>query len=537
MMSIGPLALVVLSLIGFWIFIVVLHPISLWGVPEDAPVMSLAEAVNIDFWLTTSGPRVLSQAQFYQPGMYFQIISWLAYRLSAPSLFMPAMELFKANAIQPLAYWFYIQSAALALVLAAIIFLWKQVKAFDFLSLLTVLTIYFSCVSATRYGIFMFWNESFTLLFAILFFSYAVQILNNSSSLSSRSIFICGLFAGLLYLHKLNYVVWGLAFLPALIVRAWLIERRFRRVIAQIGIYFLAIFVSVECFGRIFLGAQGFSKMLSAHKEIFMGSEIYGGGPRTFVSLRMIVQDFKNFYYSDPIAFVLFFSFLVLPPLYILIKRKDRDWLNKHLPHLTLLLAALSAMGLALLKHFQTHYTVSIAALFPLFIIWFWQSDVRAKKIIPFLLPLIIFGIYRNTNTQIENNRACLATEIATLADEAEILKMPMGANEKRLWMYRTIVPSFQRLFILDFSGLKNLQSQLDEMQGAQWLISPWQSSLWTPNGVKEIAQVNWRYIVITTEALTANLISLNQHGWMNDKKIKKTVLRKLTVFENSTNF
>ena len=70
------------GLVGLWYALVFTAPISLWGVPLDPPVMSLAQAVNIDFWLREHGPRALSQAQYYQPGVWYQMICYLLYRMT-----------------------------------------------------------------------------------------------------------------------------------------------------------------------------------------------------------------------------------------------------------------------------------------------------------------------------------------------------------------------------------------------------------------------------------------------------------------------
>lgn len=526
------LLVVVAGLIVLWRQFVLMHPIGIWGVPEDAPVMSFAEALNLDFWITGKDARVISQAQFYQPGMYFQIGSWLAYRLSSPHWLMSAMDLFKYDIINPEPFWHFTQTLPLLLSGLSLYLLAKKAKGLDWFSFLAVLLIYFACGSAIRYGVYLFWNESFTLLFAVLFFSFNFNLLSQNEKISFKSIFLCGALSGLLYMHKMNYVVWGLAIVPALFVKTWTSDRSWTQLLKQIALFIVSLICTVEVVGRLFLGNSGFGMMIGAHKEIFMGSEIYGAGARTVVNFKMVVQDFSNFLNSDPIALFLVFSFLLLPLVLLLKNRANKLWHREHLPQLSLLWAALIAMSLALLKHFQFHYIVSVAALFPFFILWFWQAG--AKKLIPYFLPIVLFGIFQNISKQIDYNESCILDERASLLDESEILRMPISSGDKRLWMYRTIVPSFQRLFVLNFSGHNELQSNLNEMQGEQWMMSPWQSSILTSDGIREIAKINWKYAIVTTDVLSRDLIDLKLHSWMKDQSLKKTVLRKLTVFENT---
>ncbi len=492
--------------------------------------MSLAQAINIDFWFSAGGPRPLSQAQFYQPGMMYQMVSWLVYRLTSPQIAESAHDLFRRICMNPDSFWLGIQFVALLLALSSIVLLWRRARDIKFLSLIAVLSVYFVCSSATRYGIFLFWNESFSLLLAILFFTYAAKLLKSNFVPTLMDICLCGLFAGFLYMHKLNYIVWGLAFIPALFAKCCLEDKRWSRFAIQVGVYFASIVLAVQGLGRLLLGNHGFSEMMGAHRGILMGSEIYGGGARTVFNLKMMLNDLFYFVHSDRYALVFFCIFTLLPIALLVKNRSNIDWLRKNLPELVLLLSALLVMGLALVKHFQTHYTVSIAAIFPLLLIWLYRAGMQ--KLIPLLIPLIVFAVHHNANTQVVYNQSCRESEKQSLADEVEILKMPMATGETRLWMYRAIVPSFQRLFAIDFAGLGSLQKDLNELQGEQWMITPWISTY--ANSKKKIADNSWRYIVVATQAITGKFLDPQIHSWLNDPLLKKTELRQLTVFENS---
>jgi hypothetical protein len=525
---------VILMLVVYWSYFVIQKPITIWGISEDAPIMSLAEAINIDHWLLVSdGHRALSQAQYYQPGIPYQFLSWFVYRLTSPTWNASFLEQFRNVQINPHNFWMGIQFITVLLTFFALLLIWRKLKNEDLTTLLAALTVYFVSTQAMHYGVFIFFNESFTLLFAVIFFIFGQKILSSELKITFKHIFLCGVFTGLLYLHKMNYVVWGLAFLPALLVRTYLREEKFKIFLKQAIFFIVIVCLSVVVFGRLLLSAEGLKLMLESHKAIFAHSETYGNGSNTIVSLKTMLNNIIYFKNTDSNALFALVLFTILPIIFIVKEIKNKIWLKQHLTNAVFLMAAMLVMTLALIKHFQPHYTVSVAALFPLWIIWL--SKAGGKKVIPLLLPVILFIVFVQGKSKMDSWLNYVATSEKTLLDEKKVLMMPLDVSEKRLWMYRVTTPSFQRLFSVNFAGLESLLlPELDKIQGEHIMASPWHFYLGTYLGLKKMDTINWRYMIVPKAYMIDKTILWEYHPWINDPQVIKIELDELVVFEKT---
>lgn len=519
-------------LVVMWAYLRFFHPITFWGVGEDGPIMSLAEAVNLDFWFSEKGSRGISQAQFYQPGMYYQLTSWVAYRLSSAPVFgFDHIELFKKTMVEPHGYWQITQVIPLLISFVTLGLLWMRVRKETLLTLIACITIYFAAVPAMRYGVWMLFNESFSFLFAVVFFTSCHRLFLSGPILPWKKIFVCGLLGGLLYLHKMNYVVWALALLPAIYVSGWLNRMALRRMFGRMAVYFLTIVLTVQAFGRLFLGSHGFHQMIDGHKAIFMGSGIYGNGDRSVVKASVVIENLKGFWVSDPFTLILVLILIGISFFAVYQNRKNRDWLRVHAPEGVLLIGAAGLMSLALLKHFQPYYTVSVAALFPLIVLWL--ANAGQKRALPWLLPLIVLGIGLGIQIELKTRKLELVAEARSLSDETATLAMKLDPGGLRYWMYRIVSPSFQRLFLVDFSGLPKLIDLVSSGYGEQRLISPWLDVVLLDGKYQKISETPWQYIVVGKSTL-ALYVDKKMHLWTELPNVKKTELMDTLVYENT---
>lgn len=532
--SIVLIGLVCIGLFNFWAFFVVKNPAPFWGIAEDGPVMSLAQAINIDHWIFESkGDRSLSQAQYYQPGLPYQIVSWIAYRISSAELQNSFLDNFNRVISDPQKFWFGIQLITILLTFSALILIYLRAKEEGPFVLLSALLVYFVSVQSQHYGIFLFFNESFTLLFAVLFFSFVQELLSSQKSISMPKIAFIGVVTGCLYLHKMNYVVWGFAFLPALLVRHLLVGESFMHFIQRSVLFIVATISSILLFGGLVLSWQGLVLMLKAHLDIFIHSEAYGTGANSIVSKAVMTNNISLFANNDFYVLLALISFIILPSILLLIKRKNRDWLRQNLPSWILLMAAMLVTTLAIVKHYQPHYTVAIAAIFPMWVIWL--SRAGTKWIMPLALPLIVYGVLTNGKTKMDYWNSEIAKIEKSFIDESNILKMQIGTDEVRLWMYRVVTPSFQRVFLANFAGLDvRLLPEIEKMQGRQWMASPWHNLISTLNGYVKMEDVNWRYLVMPKSYTNDGTVLWDQHPWIKNPAIKKIDFNELTVFENT---
>lgn len=523
------LIIVALAVCAYWSHFVISKPLTIWGVPEDAPIMSLAQAINIDFWIAEPGGRGISQAQFYQPGLPFQIVSWIVYRVAAATPFAPALDLLRTEGFHPDRFWMGIRVMCLLLCLAGLVMLWRRTRDKGALTSLAALSVYYASSAACIYGIYMFWNESFTLILSLLYFGYAANELNKAGELKNKTILYLGLFAGFLYMHKLNYVVWGVALVPALLAKYWLEQIPMKKFVQHAAIYFFSTIFSITTIGLLLLGPTGFREMVISHKGIFISSGIYGNGAHDVVSGDAVKTAFSIIYQTDFYTLLFFFVFLILVGLLTYQNLKNKTWLQNYLPEALLLSGGMILSMLAILKHHQPHYLVAVAAVFPLFVLWLHR--VGKKNWLLFFISISIFAFKNNFETRREYNKNTAIAAEEAMQDEADILKLPLAPGEKILWMYRVVVPSFQRLFALDFAAARHFQNEANKIQGNQWMISPWHSTLWVDEFTKQIMETNWRYSVVAND--TVKWINQDLHPWLTDPQTKVISLRQMKVYVN----
>lgn len=534
--SLSILIFLLLSLTCYWSYFTLIHPLTFWGVEEDSTIMALAQAINIDFWLVAKESRSLSIAQFYQPGLPFQFLCWVIYRLSAAHIFANPIVLFKDVMNDPKHFWFIAQCMPLLLSSGALVVIWQQSRSLSRITSFCALAIFFTSISASHFGVFMLWNESFPFILAALFFLFVQRLLESDNPPDGKPAMLwliaTALFGGFLYMQKLNYIIWGLAFIPAFALKNHLNQVNLSKNILRNLLYFIFLILSVWLLGNLLLGQSGFKLMIESHIGIFLGNGIYGGGDKTIVKASVVFENLIRFSQEDPFCAALNCLFLILFIFVVFENRNTKDWLLKNLPIGTFLFTANSLMTLAILKHFQLHYTVAIAASFPLWILWF--SRAVKRNFLPLIAPIILAAIVINFNKQMTLRNEAMAKQELALADEAEILKMPLKKTEMRLWMFQSIVPSFQRLFVLEYAGLPKLHLELEKIQGNQWMISPWQTNILTNQGFQDVKSVKWRYIVIPKTTFDNKWMG-QRYSWLDDPSIKKVQLRQSTLFEKIT--
>jgi len=265
-----PLLAIFFAFFAYWYYFAFAHPVEIWTPNEDAPIMGFAQAVNIDFWFRTSGVRALSQAQFYQPGLPFQFVSWILYRLAYFGQTTSPIELFKIAIQNPAPFWISMEITALLLSFLSCFLIWRRAIQYGVVTAIAATLVFYSSMSASHYGFIVFWNESFTLLFAVIYFFTALSFLRAEESRRWIWLIASGVAAGFLYLHKMNYVVWGVALLPAIIAEAVLNPKTWKKAHAYGAVYLATLVAVIIGFGRILLGSIGFKNMIASHKEIFI---------------------------------------------------------------------------------------------------------------------------------------------------------------------------------------------------------------------------------------------------------------------------
>jgi hypothetical protein len=518
---------IVFALLGLHLLIRLQMPFTFWYKDADPPVMSLAEAVNIDYWLARGGSRPVSEAQVYQPAIPFQVLSWLMYRLSARDWRMSVEELFGSTLSDPHAFWWEFQTLPLLLSVLAIILVFWRARRLDLLTGWTASAIYFSGAAALNYGVIQFFNESLSLLFAMLFFSLATAILRDVNQ-SIWRVVICGGVGAILYVHKMNYVVWAIALLPAFWAQTWLkIEQHEQSKVQAIAgeikrdlVFLFTLFAGVKLIGSVVLGKSGFQRMLHAHRDLIMGSGIHGAGSKTIVSLSVMLKSVLKLLTDDPITAVLILLLLILPAIIVARKWRNLPWLKQFLPTGALLWVAMAMMTLAIIKHYVDYYLVAVTAIFPLMLIWIRESGAP-KWIVAGIAAVALAGFLFNSRQVFKLFHAEYQVAQMLAIDEATIRRLP-DDGRPRLLTYQLVVPLFQRLFLVQFSGMPELEKMVDEVQGNYDFFSPWSSTL--PS--------NWHYLVVQKRSL--KFLDRTTHSILFDTSaVRRTELQQMILFEN----
>lgn len=508
---------------AIWYVIVVQTPTSLWGVPLDPPVMSLAQAVNIDFWLREPGHRALSQAQYYQPGLWFQFASYAAYRATAGA--GSPEQLFDAAMRDPQAFWNVLRLLPLLLSFIGMALLWRLSRGIGPRAL--AVASYFVCSAALTFGTTLFFNESLTLVLAAIYFAAALQLLGSPARPMSVAV-ICGLASAVLYLHKMNYVVWSLALIPALLTSAALGRCRWTSALLCILVMMATMVVTVLALGYLMLTPLGLRQMLEAHREIVLGSGIYGQGSRTVISLQVVLSNLKDVWSGERSLLLFLATACLLATVAVMRHLTDRAWLARNLPEGIFVFAAAAVTLLSVLKHFQGYYLVAVSAVFPFLVIWLARAGYR--HLLWLLVALVAYSAVPNVAITLAQQKQWAEDERDILADNKVILNRAMSPGDVRLWMYRVIDPIGQRLFLVSFTGLDRLMSNLVALQGPQFFVSPWHTNIGTAKGFVPMKDVPWRQIVVSKD--TMPWISTQAHPWVNDPAIDRTELRKVILFE-----
>ncbi len=286
--------------------------------------------------------------------------------------------------------------------------------------------------------------------------------------------------------------------------------------------------VTVLALGYVMLTPSGLRQMLEAHREIVLGSGIYGQGSKTVISLQVVVSNLKDVWSAER-SLVLFLGATCLLAVAATVRHwSDRAWLTRNLPEGIFVFAAAAATLLSVLKHFQSYYLVAVSAVFPFIVIWLARLGYRHALWV--LLALVVYSAVPNTAITLAQQKQWSQDEQDILADNEVILNKAMAADEVRLWMYRVIDPIGQRLFLVSFTGLDKLMNNLIALQGPQLFVSPWHANISTSKGFAPMKDVPWRQIVVSKD--TMPWISTQSHPWVNDPAISRTELRKVILFE-----
>ncbi len=340
------------------------YPIPFWTAGE-AELIGLGDALNLAYRIADI--RMYSAIGMWDhPGVPFYFMSWLALAFSGLPVASSGDGFLNAvfgrlGEYQMMNIWL----AAIAG--AAGIFIFTR-EARKLVPLWVIAAGLLTWIASTPWTLIAFVspsNESFGLLINALFFCALVRVVNDERISPEVTIFAAGVGA-FAYLNKLSFIYVFLT-LAGVGVLSMLFRRVGIRKSLKGGALFAAVFVgSVLFVGFFIIGWNEFLHALRFHKNIMVGTGLYGSGDQTMVAGSQLLNALK----AIPVDKVYCLAIAPVAGLVLivggLLTAAFRG--RQHLPTALLSIGAGTATVLAaasVLKHYDAHYTPAVSPTLP----------------------------------------------------------------------------------------------------------------------------------------------------------------------------
>jgi hypothetical protein len=467
------------------------------GEADDYTPLALGHAFNIEYRLHRHTEPTNRYFQTTHPGIPFQALSWLAFRcgtLTYPRgadrilYTLDHSEVFLRNC----------KIAALLLTVLSLFTLARCSAPAGSLAGLSGALAFFSLSTTWSYSLTILGNETFALLGCLAFFG-TVRKAFAAQKHRLAWWFLAGVVGGLVYLIKLNYIVWSLAVLPALGIGWWLGRHAFREAVMA-GLVMTAGFCAATVgIGAVWLSKAGLCDMLRTHLAVVTHAGYYGNGDRAVVSSE-IVFNALAFLGKDLLAFRFAWVALLvvlLAGLISFLRRRDVNWLQEQGPLGVALVGAFILGAAAFCKHMQPHYLIPSAAVLALMIIWVLQAYSSFSLVKTSLVLSCAIGA-ASAGYQVCIDRANLwAIKQSESREIAAIRSWPLGNREVRVWSYRVPDESSIFHFVGDCSGVPQYLSTIEtayEKEDVYYNI--WAHKVALHSRLRNLDDFAWRYLV-----------------------------------------
>ena len=341
-----------------------LRPIPFWtaGEPE---MIGLGNALNLAYRLADL--KMYSAIGMWDhPGVPFYVMSWLALAFSGLPIAYQGSGFFNAvleriDVYQAANIWL----ASIVGAGAVFLFAFYARRMVPFWVVVSGLLIWLVSTPWTLIAFISPTNETFSLLINTLFL-LALTGVANDEAFSSRVTILSALVSAFAYLNKLSFINVSLAL--AFVGLASLFFRRADlRQAARSSFLFAAVSLGfILAIGYFFIGWNEFLHAVRFHKNVVLGSGMYGSGNTSVVdgqhvwdAIRAIPADHV---YCIPIALVGGLALIAAGLVGAIVRKAD------HLPvSLISMGAGLAAVlaSLSVLKHYHAHYTPAVSATLP----------------------------------------------------------------------------------------------------------------------------------------------------------------------------
>jgi hypothetical protein len=437
-----------------------LYPVSFWAMTDYEP-HSLANALNMAYRLADL-KMYMAMGMSNHPGVPFYLMSWLALALTGHPLGSDGVVLF--NTMVEHIETFHLTMIFLAgLVGAAGIFVFARSAQALAPAGVTIggLALWLFSLPATMFTFVSPGMESFALLINALFFWVLVK-LAYEHEVGERLVILAGYIGALAYLNKLSYLYIPIALISAIVVKLVFDRTDRRRSAWLVSLFAVSFIFAVLVAGVFIIGWQAFRDVMVFHKQVIVGSGLYGKGDAGVISGSAVWNALMalpaNRAYGIAIALLGGIG-LGIGGLVMAFKKPE------HLPIAVLSIGvavAASFSALAVLKHYNEHYTAAVSATLPACVVtgyllskaWAWRVEAAYGLVVAVAALLMAYPVVGSLAARLtfysEQSRMARA-------DMQQIAALTAGGSRATYYTYRSPFAQFGEGFVLEYAGIPRL--------------------------------------------------------------------------------
>lgn len=437
-----------------------LYPVSFWAMSDYEP-HSLANALNMAYRLADL-KMYTPLGMSYHPGVPFYLMSWLALALIGHPLGSDGIGLF--NGLVDHIETFYLMMIFFAgLVGAAGIFVFARSAQALAPAGVTIggLALWLFSLPATMFTFVSPGMETFALLINALFLWILVK-LAYQHEIGERFVILAGYIGALAYLNKLSYLYIPFALITAIVVKLVFYRTDRRRSAWLVSLFVVSFIFAVLVVGFFIIGWQAFRDALVFHKQVILGSGLYGKGDAGVMSGSVVWNNLMaisaNRAYGIAIALLAGIG-LGIGGLVTAFKKPE------HLPVAVLSIGvavAATLSALAVLKHYNEHYTAAVSATLPACVVagyllskaWAWGVEAAYSLVVAVAVLLMAYPVTGSLAA-----RLTFYSEQSRLAraDMQQIAALTAGDSRAIYYTYRSPFAQFGEGFVIDFASIPRL--------------------------------------------------------------------------------
>lgn len=442
------------------LILALLYPVSFWAM-SDYEFLGLGNALNMAYRLADL-KMYYAAGMSMHPGVPFYLMSWLALALTGHPIGSEGVVLF--NGMVDHIETFHLMIIFLAgLVGAAGIFIFARSAQALAPGGVTVagLALWLFSLPATMFAFVSPGNESFALLINALFFATLVK-LAYQQEVSEWLVILAGYIGALAYLNKLSYLYIPVALISAIIIKLAFDRTNRRRSAWLVSLFILSFIFAILAVAVFIIGWQAFRDMLVFHKQILLGSGLYGKGDGGVVSGSAVWNNLTalpaNRAYGVLIALLGGIG-LGIGGIVTAFRKPG------HLPVAVISIGAAVAASfsaMAVLKHYNEHYTAAVSATLPACVVAGylllkgWSRRVEAAYCFVVAVAALLMAYPAAGNLTAKLTVFSEQSRMAR-ADMQEIAAVTENSDRATYYTYRSPFAQFGEGFVIDMASIPRL--------------------------------------------------------------------------------